>query len=152
MSDIRPVFFYSGECELLDTKPTNVVAVNVNNVEEKNNALNEIGKNLNSVPCIFVRDTITWYDEIYNKTYVLPEQWVCKNLSDVNDWNAVGLVPTEAVVKSVVEVLEEVVEPVVEQVVEAVVEAVVEPVVEEAVVEPVVEPVVEAVVEQVVIE
>ena len=135
MSDKHPVFFYSGDCELLDTKPENVVAVNVNNVEEKNNALNEIGKNLEYLPCIFVRETITWYDEIYRKEYVLPEQWVAKNLSDVNDWNAVGLVPTPRVVRVVVE-----------QVVEEVVE---EPVVEEPVVEPVV--VEESVVEEAVV-
>jgi hypothetical protein len=140
MSDKPAVFFYSGNSELLATKPVNVSAIDINNIGVKNNMLNEIGKNLDYVPCVFVRESRTWYDETYRKQYVLPEQWVPKNLSGVSDWRAVGLEPTVARVEPVVEVPEVVVEPVVE-----VPEVVVEPVVEvpEVVVEPVVEPVVE---------
>ena len=153
MSDKPAVFFYSGNSELLATKPVNVTAIDLNNIAEKNNMLNEIGKNLDYVPCVFVRESRTWYDEIYRKHHVLPEQWVPKNLSGVTDWRAVGLEPTVAHVEPVVEV-PEVVEPVVEvpEVVEPVVEVpeVVEPVVEvPEVVEPVVE-VPEVVVEPVV--
>ena len=146
MTDKPAVFFYSGNSELLATKPVNVSAIDINNVVEKNNTLNEIGKNLDYVPCVFVRESRTWYDETYRKHHVLPEQWVAKNLSGVSDWRAVGLEPTVARVEPVVEVPEVVVEPVVEvpEVVEPVVEVpevVVEPVVEvpEVVVEPVVE-------------
>ena len=140
MSDKPAVFFYSGNSELLATKPVNVSAIDINNIGVKNNMLNEIGKNLDYVPCVFVRESRTWYDETYRKQYVLPEQWVPKNLSGVSDWRAVGLEPTVARVEPVVEVPEVVVEPVVE-VPEVVVEPVVEPVVEvpEVVVEPVVE-------------
>jgi len=138
MSDKPAVFFYSGDSELLATKPVNVSAIDVNNVAVKENAVNEIGKNLDSVPCVFVRATITWYDEIYRKEHVLPEQWVFKNLSGIYDWSAVGLIPTEPVTPVVRPVVEAVVTPVVEAVVEAVVTPVVEPVVE-----PVVTPVVE---------
>jgi hypothetical protein len=146
MSNKPAVFFYSGSSELLATKPVNVTAVDTNNVVETNNASNEIGKFLNYVPALFVRDTPTWYDEIYKREYVLPEQWVCKNLAGVTDWRAVGLEPTVQLVEPVVEVPEVVVEPVVE-----VPEVVVEPVVEvpEVVVEPAVE-VPEVVVEPVV--
>jgi hypothetical protein len=148
MSDKPAVFFYYGSSELLATKPVNVTAIDINNVVVKNNMLNEIGKNLDYVPCVFVRESRTWYDETYRKQYVLPEQWVPKNLSGISDWRAVGLEPTVSLVEPVVEVPEVVVEPVVEPVVEVpevVVEPVVEPVVEvpEVVVEPVVEPVVE---------
>jgi hypothetical protein len=132
MSDKPAVFFYEGDSELLATKPVNVTAININNYQEKDNALNEIGKNLDSVPCVFVRGVVSWVDENTHKEYVLPEQWIFKNLDGVTNWGEVGLVPT----------VPKVVEPVVEAVVEPVVEAVVE-----AVVEPVVEPVVEAVVE-----
>jgi len=146
MSDKPAVFFYYGSSELLATKPVNVTAIDISNVVVKNNMLNEIGKNLDYVPCVFVRESRTWYDETYRKQYVLPEQWVPKNLSGISDWRAVGLEPTVSLVEPVVEVPEVVVEPVVE-----VPEVVVEPVVEvpEVVVEPVVE-VPEVVVEPVV--
>jgi hypothetical protein len=141
MSDKPAVFFYSGSSELLATKPVNVTAIDISNVVETNRAINELGKNLTSVPSVFVRGTPTWYDEIYKREYVLPEQWICKSLSGVTDWRAVGLEPTVSLVEPVVEepvveVPEVVVEPVVE-----VPEVVVEPVVEvpEVVVEPVVE-------------
>jgi len=144
MSDKPAVFFYSGSSELLATKPVNVTAIDISNVVETNRAINELGKNLTSVPSVFVRGTPTWYDEIYKREYVLPEQWICKSLSGVTDWRAVGLEPTVPLVEPVVEVPEVVVEPVVEVVVEPVVE------VPEVVVEPVVEPVPEVVVEPVV--
>ena len=142
MSDKPAVFFYSGSSELLATKPVNVTAINTNNVVETNRAINELGKNLTSVPSVFVRGTPTWYDEIYKREYVLPEQWICKSLSGITDWRAVGLEPTVSLVEPVVEEPEVVVEAVVEPVVESVPEVVVEPVVEsvpEVVVEPVVE-------------
>jgi len=84
-------FFYSGDTLLLRSKPVNVIAVN-NNSQEARVVLEDIGKTIESLPCLFIRATGKFFDHHNNKEYILPEGWVSVSLSGVTRWEEVNMV------------------------------------------------------------
>jgi len=84
-------FFYSGDTLLLRSKPVNVIAVN-NNSQEARVVLEDIGKTIESLPCLFIRATGRYFDHHNNKEYTLPEGWVSVSLSGVTRWEEVNMV------------------------------------------------------------